>query len=401
MKQEYDIQNGKCAFFLEGRVTLENAPSLEKKLSEVLKTHPDHELIIDAQNLIYISSAGLRVLLRLIKGTPKRFVIRNVSEPVYSTLEMTGFTELADVKKLIRRISTDNCRVLGAGRSSTVYQLDSETIVKKYDEYVPIEKIHKEMEQARKAFVFGIPTAIPFDLVQADESNGLVFELIAPADTVGKTITEHRERFDELTKKYTELLKRIHHTHIEEKDNFPATKDIWLKWLEGMVPYYSETEIGFLRKMICSLPDRNTMVHCDFHENNVLVFGNELVLIDMADIGYGHPVFDLAGLAFRAHASLIPGRKAHHGLSAEEMQLFYKTVLSYYFETEDPERLNKIQDICYAFGLVRSALFPMKHIHISDELRQLHINDAKINLFTKKDWALQQLSDLGQFFTVI
>ena len=297
-----------------------------------------------------------------------------------------------------RRVSTDNCQIIGAGRSSTVYQIDSETIIKKYDKHVPIEMIRKEMERARKAFDSGIPTAIPFEIVRADDSYGIIFERIVPGHTVGSTITEHAERFDEVAKKFTELLKQIHRTRIEEENYLPAEKDIWLNWVEGMKPYYSEAELGFLREMVQSAPERNTMVHCDFHENNVLISENDLILIDMADIGYGHPIFDLAGGAFRAHVSTIPGRHAHHGLSAKGMKSFWETVLRYYFGTEDAEELNEIHDMCLAFGLVRSALFPMKHIHISDGLRRIHIDDVRRNLFPRQDWALRQLEKLGRFF---
>lgn len=306
--------------------------------------------------------------------------------------------EPGQAERRLRHVSTEHCRILGAGRSGVVYQIGPETILKKFDEHVPIEKIRKEMEMAGKAFAIGLPTAMPLDLVRADGSYGVVFERITPADTLGKTITEHRERRDELTGKFTELLKRIHHTRVEKEDGFPPEKEIWLEWAEGMAPYYSEADNGFLREMLQGIPERNTLVHCDFHENNVLVSGNDLAVIDMADLGYGHPIFDLAGGAFRAHASLIPGRQAHHGFSAAEMQRFWQTVLRDYFETEDPEELNRIQDVCCAFGLVRSALFPMKHVQIRDELRQIHIDDARRNLFTRKDWALRQLENLGQFF---
>ena len=319
-------------------------------------------------------------------------------EKLASSPETAVAAEQARAGASLRHVSTSNYQVLGAGRSSTVYQVDSGTIIKKYDARVPIETIRKEMEQARMAHSSGIPTAIPFDLVRADDSYGIIFERIVPGDTVGHTITEHMERFDEITKEYTELLKQIHRTSVGEESCFPAEKDIWLSWVEGMKPYYSEAEIDFLRGMVCGIPERSTMVHCDFHENNVLVSGDDLTLIDMVDIGYGHPIFDLAGGAFRAHVSLIPGRRAHHGFSAENMQLFWGAVLRYYFDTDDSETLNEIQDMCLAFGLVRSALFPMKHAHIGDELRQIHIDDARQNLFPRQDWALQQLGNLERFF---
>ena len=397
MKHEY-TGDGKFVFFLEGRITQENAQSLERELQALLKAHPDRDVVLDAQKLSSITGKGLRVLLKLIREDAQKFTIRNASDTVYSILKTAGITELIHVELLLRHVSTENCQVLGAGRSSTVYLIDSETIIKKYREHVPMEMIRKEIGQARKAFISGIPTAVPLELVRADDSYGIIFERIVPGNTVGNTISQHRERFDEVAKKYTELLKQIHHTRIGENNSFQAEKDIWLNWVEGMKPYYSESETGFLRDMVEGIPERGTMVHCDFHENNVLVSGDDLILIDMTDIGYGHPIFDLAGGACRAHVSMIPGRQAHHGFSAEDMQLFWKTVLRFYFGTDDAEKLDEIHDMCHAFGLVRSALFPMKHIHISDTLRQIHIDDARQNLFPRQDWAFQQLGNLGRFF---
>ncbi len=129
------------------------------------------------------------------------------------------------VERQIRHISTKNCRLLGAGRSSNVYRLDSETIVKKYNIHVPVEMIRREMELARKTFVSGISTAISFDLIRVDDAYGVVFELIDPAVTIGHTITSHMDRFEELTEKYTALLKQVHRIRIKESGIFPSVAD--------------------------------------------------------------------------------------------------------------------------------------------------------------------------------
>ncbi len=417
--EQAHAEDGKCTFFLEGRIVQENAKSLERELHNLLEALPEQDLILDALRLDYISSKGLRTLLELIRKNAGKLTICNASEAVYSTLETAGITNLVNVEapfegappndsthrpearrrtKALRSVATDSSQIIGMGRSSVVYLLDSETLVKKYDVLVPIEKIYQEMDRARSAFVYGIPTAMPLELVKVDDSYGIIFERIAPADTVGHTITKHMERFDEITWKYTELLRQIHHTPVGEDACFPAQKDTWLEWVEGMKPHYNAAETGFLREMVEGIPDRNTMVHCDFHENNVLVTGDDLVLIDMVDVGHGHPVFDLAGGAFRAHVSLIPGRHAHHGLSADTMQQFWKVVVSQYFGTDDPGELGEILDMCHAFGLVRSALFPMKHVHIGDNLKRIHIDDARRNLFPRQDWAFRQLENLERFF---
>lgn len=96
MEQGYS-EDGKYVFFLEGRITLENIQSLEQELQQLLETHPNQNLILDALKLDYISSKGLRALLNVIRKSAVKATIRNASETVYSVLETAGVTDLAYV----------------------------------------------------------------------------------------------------------------------------------------------------------------------------------------------------------------------------------------------------------------------------------------------------------------
>nr|MBQ9438850.1 phosphotransferase [Lachnospiraceae bacterium] len=227
-----------------------------------------------------------------------------------------------------------------------------------------------------------------------------MFEEITHADTVGGAITANPEAFDAIMEKFVDLYKKIHSTPIKDLGEFPDEKDIWLGWAKGMEPYYTSAENDFLKKMIASIPERPTMVHSDYHENNVLYREGEMILIDMADVGYGHPIFDLAGGAFRAHCSDMPERKASHGLSKENMHRFWDAVVRLYFSPQSEAQCREIKEMCEAFGFLRSALFPMKHSQISAELRNLHIADARKNLFPRREWALAQTSKLDEYFSV-
>ena len=60
-----------------------------------------------ADRLEYISSAGLRVLMKLRKKAGKALPVLNVSPEVFEVFEMTGFTELLDVKKRLREIAVE------------------------------------------------------------------------------------------------------------------------------------------------------------------------------------------------------------------------------------------------------------------------------------------------------
>ena len=121
---------------------------------------------MDSENLEYISSAGLRVILRLKKAEPSLKVI-NVSADVYEIFDITGFTEIITIEKAYRKLSVEGCEAIGKGANGTVYRLDPDTIIKVYHNADALADIHRERELARRAFVLGIPTAIPYDVVKS------------------------------------------------------------------------------------------------------------------------------------------------------------------------------------------------------------------------------------------
>lgn len=76
---------------LEGRLDTTTAPELEAALNEALDGV--EALTIDLEQLEYISSAGLRVLLMAVKKTGKVTVV-NASEAVREIFETTGFSQM-------------------------------------------------------------------------------------------------------------------------------------------------------------------------------------------------------------------------------------------------------------------------------------------------------------------
>ncbi len=77
----------------------------------------DFPLVLDASELDYISSAGLRVLLHIQKTVPD-MCITGVNPPIYEILEMTGFTEIMRVEKAYRIVSVEGCEEIGHGASA-------------------------------------------------------------------------------------------------------------------------------------------------------------------------------------------------------------------------------------------------------------------------------------------
>ena len=87
---------------LEGRIDSGNSGDVEAEIRGAIGDRKPASVVLDAGGLEYISSAGLRVILRLRKEHPSLRVI-NVSSEVYEVFEMTGFTEMMGVEKAYRR----------------------------------------------------------------------------------------------------------------------------------------------------------------------------------------------------------------------------------------------------------------------------------------------------------
>ena len=77
---------------IEGRLDTTTAPEFESFLCE--NYYGTTSLIIDCEKLIYISSAGLRVLLSAHKRMKGAMKLKNVGELVMEVFEMTGFADI-------------------------------------------------------------------------------------------------------------------------------------------------------------------------------------------------------------------------------------------------------------------------------------------------------------------
>jgi anti-sigma B factor antagonist len=91
-----ELLNNVANLKVEGRLDTITAPDLDKRINEL----DAKEIVIDLENLEYISSAGLRVLL----STHKKFVklngmkVTNVKSEVMEIFEMTGFADILDIE---------------------------------------------------------------------------------------------------------------------------------------------------------------------------------------------------------------------------------------------------------------------------------------------------------------
>ena len=96
MKINFSREQDALTVALEGRLDTTTAPELDRFFAENLAGVS--ALTINCEQLVYISSAGLRVLLTTHKKTNGAMKLTGVCELVMEVFEMTGFADILTIE---------------------------------------------------------------------------------------------------------------------------------------------------------------------------------------------------------------------------------------------------------------------------------------------------------------
>ena len=353
MEVTYRIDKDILYIAVEGRVDASNAAQAEEKIFAIKIANPGKHVVLDADRLEYISSAGLRVILRLRKEEPKLAII-NVAFDVYEVFDMTGFTDMVTIEKAYPKMSVEGCEFIAKGANGAVYRYDAETILKTYFAKDALPEIKQERENARKAFVLGINTAIPYGIVRVGDSYGTVTELLN-AESVTQLIRNNPNDLSVAAKYYIDMLKSIHAIEVEDGE-VPDMKETALAWADFVAPHLPEAQGKKLRALIEAVPKRNTLMHGDYHTNNIMVQNGEPLLIDMDTLCMGHPVFELGSMfnAFIGYSELDHQVTVNfYGYSHETAEKFWDIALKAYLGTEDETVCQSVAEKAMIIGYTR------------------------------------------------
>ncbi len=338
---------------LEGRIDASNATEFENGIAEIRNANQGIHTVLDADNLEYISSAGLRVMLRLRKEEPKLAII-NVSPEVYSVFEMTGFTEMIKIEKTYPRISIEGCEFIAKGANGAVYRYDDETIVKQYFNRDALPEIMQERENSRRAFVLGVNTAIPYGIVRIGDGYGSLTELLN-ATSITKLIRANPEDLTQSVAYFVDTIKEVHAIEVE-KGALPDFKKWILEWADFLAGYLDDAHAQKMRALVESIPDSNYMIHGDYHSNNVMVQNGEPLLIDMDTLAVGHPIMEL-GSTFNAYVGFGEIDKdaieSFFGISVDMGKRFWRLSLARYLGINDENIINDVEDKAKVIGYMR------------------------------------------------
>jgi thiamine kinase-like enzyme len=133
-------------------------------------------------------------------------------------------------------------------------------------------------------------------------------------------------------------------------------KEIALGWADFVANHIPEQQGKKLRALVEAVPKQNTLMHGDYHTNNIMVQNGEPLLIDMDTLCMGHPVFEL-GSMFNAFVAYSEDNHDNmlkfFGYDFETAVKFWNLALKKYLGTDDEEFCKRVEEKAMIVGYTR------------------------------------------------
>lgn len=348
---------------LAGRLDTANATAIDAEIGKQLSgCDSTTEVLLDCADLEYISSTGLRIVLKYKKLFPG-LRIENAQHEVYQVFELTGFSRIISVTKALRRIDLTGCPLLGEGGNGAVYRISDDEIVKVCKHASGNDDLQRENAIAKEAFILGLPTAINFDIVDCGEGRrGVIMEAL-DSHSLGQYLMQHPEEMDSMAEKYAALFRQTN----DITTDLPLFRNI-KEWLHELLAlperFITDEEAALYEDMLNTIPDTNHLIHFDGHTGNVLLCGEEndrnLMLVDMGDVGVGHPVLEMAGWGFMMlepdYADGITTMPQNTGMQRPQAREFMRRALAARYHLTTPAEIDEALRMAALAGRIKSAI---------------------------------------------
>ncbi len=320
---------------------------------------------------------------------------------------------------MLEKVSVENLELIGKGKCGNVYVLSEDRVIKTFHSFVPKAAVEKEQRNARHMYDMGIPSPNVYDMVTTQEGLGLIYEKVS-APSMESLMRSEPSTFRDYSVQLGKLCRHVHSINAKGV-GFISAKEEFLGRLElsrGRICAVSgEEACNVIEQLIRAIPDTNGIVHGDFHPDNVLVKDGNPILIDMADIMTGHPVFDLLSLYFlrvrkiklqelinsqmecmedeavKQKIRTIVERMQSNTFSQEQAKVFWRGFMEGYLDTQDTELIDRITHYIDGYSYIYAAFTERSKGFLGDEIVNISTADGARVLMERKDELLGCFED--------
>lgn len=95
---KHNVTNDTLIIYFEGQLNSFNAEQVEKDINEIINKEKFSKLVLDFDELKYISSAGLRIVM-VLKQRYNDIVLTKVSDDINDIFTMVGFDTILTIER--------------------------------------------------------------------------------------------------------------------------------------------------------------------------------------------------------------------------------------------------------------------------------------------------------------
>lgn len=96
---KHTLENNTLTFYLEGELNSYTSNDVEKEIETAMSENAFDKVVLDLKDLVYISSAGLRIIVRIKQRCDDTSLI-NTPSGIYDIFKMVGFQNMIKIEKL-------------------------------------------------------------------------------------------------------------------------------------------------------------------------------------------------------------------------------------------------------------------------------------------------------------
>lgn len=319
----------------------------------------DNVYTIDFNEVSEIKFAALRALLNFRRGAG-RFSIINAQDSVMEKFEDSGVASFINICRKPKPLDISKYQEFGKSFMSKAYNSeDGDSMIKIYGPHISRSLALQEKVTARAVMVFGIPTPLVGTVYTDGTNTAIDFERIEGKRSFSRIMSEEPQRMEEMSKKFARMCRDLHNTPCDTSI-FPDRSVIYRQTILSCKDL-TEEEKQKLVNFIDKTPKATTCLHGDMQMSNVITTGKEDMWIDLADFGYGYPLFDLGMLLFQIKYAPEEIVKDLFHLDRKQMLQVWRYFMEEYFSADTPEKKAAAEASIEPFCTLHMTLIGTQH----------------------------------------
>lgn len=194
---------------------------------------------------------------------------------------------------------------LFTSRSSELFPWRGDTLLKLFRSNVSADLILNEEINTTEAYRLGVTKVMCYGHITVGDRLGLIIRRLE-GDTLLHLGLGDDEKLDRATDVMTDLQLELHKTHTQTVRSY---KEMFFSALQSPnLDFLTREEKEQALARINQLPDGDTLLHLDYHLDNLMSDGDTTTIIDWMTAARGVPAADVATTKFLFNeAEMIPG----------------------------------------------------------------------------------------------